>query len=86
MVLESYDLNVVVSRTGEEALDSIQKGKYDVVLMDIRLPFMDGYQTIQAMPGDRAKCLAAGADDYIPKPVENDTLVEKIREQLLRVS
>jgi two-component system, chemotaxis family, sensor kinase CheA len=103
VVLEAYDLNVCIARTGEEAIDSVQKGRYDIILMDIRLPLMDGYETIQAirkicaerqppiiavtaqaMPTDRAKCLAAGANDYISKPVENDLLLSKIRDQLVR--
>jgi CheY-like chemotaxis protein len=72
-----------------------------VVLMDMMMPEMDGYETIahiranntlsdlpiiavtaQAMVGDREKCLAAGADDYISKPIDVDLLMEKLNHYL----
>jgi CheY-like chemotaxis protein len=68
-----------------------------LVLMDMMMPEMDGYETIahirahgaiaslpiiavtaQAMVGDKEKCLAAGADDYISKPIDVDLLMEKL--------
>lgn len=70
-----------------------------VVLLDMMMPDMDGYETIaeirrtpglqqvtiiavtaQAMPGDREKCLAAGADDYISKPVNIDLLLNLLKQ------
>lgn len=72
-----------------------------VVLMDMMMPEMDGYETIahirsqsaltslpiiavtaQAMVGDKEKCLAAGADDYISKPIDVDLLMEKLNHYL----
>ena len=74
-----------------------QQGEVGVILMDMMMPDMDGYEAIpalrampayqqlpiiavtaQAMTGDREKCLAAGADDYVSKPVDVTVLVEKL--------
>lgn len=81
---------------GQLALDAIKDGNYDVVLMDIQMPVMNGYEavdalrntaeyerwrelpiialTANAMSGDRQKCLDAGMDDYLSKPVDIRTL------------
>ena len=75
----------------------------DVALVDIMMPDMDGYETMQriranpiiagiplvavtakAMKGDRQKCLDAGADDYISKPVDIDLLLALIRVRIER--
>lgn len=72
-----------------------------IILMDMMMPDMDGYEAIpalrsmpayqqlpiiavtaQAMTGDREKCLAAGADDYVSKPVDVTVLVEKLNRYL----
>ena len=84
--------------TGVQALDAVQKGGIDLVLMDCQMPQMDGYEatseirqwerentgsrrlpiialTAHAMTGDRERCLSAGMDDYLSKPLE----VEKLK-------
>ncbi len=96
--LESREMNVLVAESGFEALEILDGSKIvDIILMDIMMPEMDGYTTIQkikgnaktesipvialtakAMLGDREKCLAAGASDYISKPVDIMELQKKI--------
>ncbi|MGV3459831.1 MAG: response regulator [Flavobacterium sp.] len=97
-VLKAKGYNCI-SRTGaKEAIELLETDEYvDVVLIDMMMPDMDGYEAIpvikgiskrrstpvisvtaQAMVGDREKCLAAGADGYISKPVDVDKLLELI--------
>ena len=84
---------------GQEALQAIRNRPYDLILMDIQMPEMDGYaatrairqlpkdrgkvaivaMTANAMAGDREKCLQAGMDDYIPKPVNPVQLHDMIK-------
>ncbi len=92
---------VQVARSGREVLQRVQKEKFDLVLMDIRLPGENGLEIISrmksegdlraipvialtalAMPGDRERCLEAGANDYLSKPVSMKDLVEAIERQL----
>lgn len=96
--LEKYQMQVIPAMDGKEALQLLQTSKADLVLMDMMMPEMDGYESIRAirrnplyknlpviavtakaMSGDREKCIAAGASDYISKPVDMDQLVSLLR-------
>ncbi|HVG58757.1 MAG TPA: response regulator, partial [Hyalangium sp.] len=98
-VLENQGMQVSFAENGRAAIDSLKKSPdVDVVLMDIMMPEMDGYETMRAirqdlrlsrlpiiavtakaLKDDREKCMAAGASDYLPKPVDTDKLIELIR-------
>ncbi|MEP6749267.1 MAG: response regulator, partial [Bacteroidota bacterium] len=97
-VLEKYQMQVIPAMDGREALQYLRTTKADVVLMDMMMPNLDGYDTIRAirsnpqyknlpiiavtakaMSGDREKCIAAGASDYISKPVDMDQLISLLR-------
>jgi CheY-like chemotaxis protein len=103
-MLENQEMNVISAMNGRQAIELIQsQPDIGVVLMDIMMPEMDGYQTMKeirkdpkfgslpimaltakAMKGDREKCLAAGASDYIAKPVNTNELLSLLRVWLYR--
>jgi CheY-like chemotaxis protein len=98
-VLESGHMNVVSAPDGRKALELLQKNPdVDLILMDIMMPYMDGYEavknirkdpvlrhipvimlTAKAMKEDREKSLAAGANDYLSKPVDVEKLLNLMR-------
>jgi CheY-like chemotaxis protein/two-component sensor histidine kinase len=97
--LEKYSMNVIAAVDGKDALKKLKANpNVDIVLMDMMMPEMDGYEsttairknpkfknlpviavTAKAMMGDRAKCINAGASDYITKPVDVDQLLSLLR-------
>jgi PAS domain S-box-containing protein len=100
-LLETLGFEVAIARNGEDAISLLSaREDIDLVLMDMMMPVLDGYQatsrlreqwqfsrpiiavTACAMKGDREKCLAAGADDYLPKPVQRGELEAMIRKWL----
>lgn len=95
--LETHGAKIQSARNGKEALDKLSP-EVDLVLMDIMMPEMDGYEamrrirlsdkykdlpvialTAKAMKDDKEKCIEAGANDYLPKPIEMDKLLSLIR-------
>jgi PAS domain S-box-containing protein len=90
--------HVDIAVTGREALTQAAANRYDVILMDVQMPEMDGLEatarireaesggprtpiialTAHAMTGDRERCLAAGMDDYLTKPLKAADLLAKV--------
>jgi CheY-like chemotaxis protein len=97
-LLERGQAIVSFAESGEAAIDMLKSGlEVDIVLTDIRMPGMDGYETLrgirkieackdlpliavtaEVMAGERQRCLDAGANDYVPKPVDTNELVRVI--------
>ncbi|MDT8445800.1 MAG: PAS domain S-box protein [bacterium] len=96
-LLEMAGIKVQIASNGRIAVEKAAGGAFDLVLMDIQMPEMDGYQATQAirkdpskadlpilamtanaMEGDREKCLEAGMDDHIAKPINPNELFDAL--------
>jgi signal transduction histidine kinase/CheY-like chemotaxis protein len=97
--LERLNMKIITAVDGKEALEKMKEHPgIDMVLLDMMMPEMDGYETARkirenpawknlpviavtakAMTGDRNKCIAAGASDYITKPIDIDQLLSLLR-------
>ncbi|WP_048817758.1 PAS domain-containing hybrid sensor histidine kinase/response regulator [Desulforamulus hydrothermalis] len=95
--LLAAEFQVTVAENGLQALQALERNRFDLILMDMQMPVMDGYEatrqirsqkkyqdipiialTAHAMKGDEEKCLAAGCDGYLAKPVKRDVLLRTI--------
>jgi len=102
-LLQKRGYRVVVVGNGREALQALEKDRFDLILMDVQMPEMGGFETTaeirkreqscgahipivamtaHAMTGDREKCLAAGMDAYVSKPIRSGELFATIESLL----
>ena len=99
-LLGRWGHTVIIVGDGRKAVAAIAEDRYDLILMDVQMPEMDGFEatarireieekkgdhtpiiamTAHAMKGDRERCIEAGMDDYVPKPISSEALLNAIR-------
>jgi len=100
-LLERHGHEIVVANNGQEAINTLARQSFDLVLMDVQMPELDGLEatrrirsreqqpgnghvpiiamTAHALKGDRERCLAAGMDEYVSKPIREQQLLAAMR-------
>jgi len=102
-LLQKRGYVVTVAGDGQAALDALEKQSFDLVLMDVQMPALDGFQataairereksggrrlpiiamTAHALKGDQERCIAAGMDGYVSKPIRTADLFAAIENAL----
>jgi len=102
-LLSQFHHEVTVTPDGQAAVDAYRRQPFDLILMDVQMPVLDGFaatrairqieratgthtpivaMTARAMKGDRERCLDAGMDDYLSKPIQGARVTEVIRRVL----
>jgi CheY-like chemotaxis protein len=95
------DYEIIIAENGAQALQMTEAKRPDLVLMDLGMPVMDGWEatrrlkanndlshipviavTSHAMVGDEIEARKAGCDDYLPKPIDEDLLIKKVKKHL----
>ena len=105
--LEKRGHTLFLAESGKQALAAWQEQQFDLILMDVQMPEMDGFEateaireqekslathvpivamTAHAMVGDRERCLAAGRDDYVSKPIDPARLFAAMERAILSAS
>jgi two-component system, OmpR family, KDP operon response regulator KdpE len=99
LVVQGYEVSD--ARSGQEAIEKVREGKYDLILLDMNMPDMDGIETCREIRSfsdvaivmltvrdtekDKVTALDAGADDYVTKPFSTPELLARVRAALRRV-
>jgi CheY-like chemotaxis protein len=102
-LMEEARLTIDTADNGRIAVEKVAEGAYDLVLMDMQMPEMDGIEatkairadprfaklpivamTANAMAGDRERCLEAGMDDHVSKPIDPDELLRALQRWIHR--
>ena len=101
-IFEKLGYRADLAANGLEAIQALNRQQYDIIIMDVQMPEMDGLEatrqirkqippsrqpyilalTANALQGDRERCLNAGMDDFLTKPVKVSALVEKLEEYI----
>jgi len=100
-LIEKRGHTAVIANNGREALEALEKQMFDLMLIDVQMPEMDGFEataairerekntgihlpivamTAHAMKGDQERCLSAGMDSYVSKPIQPETLFRVVEE------